>query len=72
MELKPCPFCGNADDMRFTVHFKYDRKIVNGIHYKLCTLSCDCCTASVRQAGATDEKAYEHAVNIWNRRANDG
>ena len=58
--------------MRFTARFKYARKRINGINYKLCTLSCDCCTASVKQAGPTDEKAYEYAVNIWNRRVNDG
>jgi len=72
VELKPCPFCGNIDDMRFTVRFKNDRRKVNGIYYKLCTLSCDCCTASVRQAGPTEEKAYINTVKLWNRRADDG
>ena len=71
-QIRECPFCGNDDDMRFTVRFKRDRKKVNGIYYRLCTLSCDCCTASVRQAGPTDEIAYEYTVQLWNGRAKDG
>lgn len=67
--VKPCPFCGNDDERRFTFRFSTDRKKVNGIHYSLCTMRCDCCGANIRQAGPNDERAEENVRRMWNRRA---
>lgn len=65
-EIKPCPFCGNKD--RFVYRFKNDSRKVNGIYYKICTLECLGCTASIRQAGPTKEIAEEYAIRQWNMR----
>ena len=68
--LKSCPFCGS--DMRnYTVSFKRDKRKVMGVYHKICTIQCDKCTCSIRQAGATNEIAERYAVEAWNRRAND-
>lgn len=68
MELKPCPFCGSTEE-RYTFSFKNDRKKVNGVYYKLCTIKCGGCTATITQAGFTKERAEENAIRQWNRRA---
>ena len=67
IELKPCPHCGNKD--KFSYRFKNDRRKVNGVYYKICTIECRGCTASIRQAGPTKELAEAYAVSQWNMRA---
>ena len=68
-EIKPCPFCGNDDDRRFTFRFANDRRKVNGIYYRICTMRCDGCGVTLRQAGPDDERAEENVRRWWNRRA---
>lgn len=70
-ELKPCPFCGNNDHLKFSFSFKKDRKVRLGIHFDLCELKCHGCSARMVQAGPGREKAQENAISMWNRRAND-
>lgn len=67
-ELKPCPFCGGVQDY-YTIRFKNDKRKVNGIYYKICTIKCAKCTATISQAGPTNERAEENAIKVWNRRA---
>lgn len=66
VDLKPCPFCGGKS---FSYRFKKDNRMVLGVRHEICTIECLGCTASVRQAGPTREKAEENAADMWNRRA---
>ena len=70
-ELKPCPFCGNKMDgyPDYTITFKRDKKKVYGVYHEICTLHCNRCTCTIRQAGATMDEAERNAYNAWNRRA---
>lgn len=68
-ELKPCPFCGGEAR---TIKFKKDKKKVSGIYYEICFIKCERCTCTISQAGATRERAEENAINVWNRRINNG
>lgn len=70
MELKPCPFCG-SDMQNYTVSFKRDKRKFMGVYHQICTIKCDRCTCSIRQAGTTDEIAERYAIEVWNRRMND-
>lgn len=70
MELKPCPFCG-SDMQNYTVSFKRDKRKVMGVYHQICTIQCDKCTCSIRQAGATKEIAERYAEEAWNRRTSD-
>ena len=72
MELKPCPFCGNDNQLYFRYSFKKDRKKRFGIYYDICEIYCTCCTASVRQAGVGRDRAQEFAEKLWNRRVEVG
>ena len=65
----PCAHCGNNDDLRFTLKFKKDRKKRCGIYYDICTIRCNCCSASVQQAGAGRKLAEKNALLMWNTRA---
>ena len=65
----PCAHCGNIDDLRFTLQFKKDRKKRCGIYYDICTIRCNCCSASVQQAGAGRKLAEKNALLMWNTRA---
>lgn len=69
VELKPCPFCGNQDRLKFSFSFKKDRKVRLGIHFDLCELKCCGCSARMVQAGPGRERAEENAISMWNRRA---
>lgn len=73
MELKPCPFCGNPMNgyPDYTITFKKDKKKIYGVYHEICTLQCNKCTCTVRQAGASREEAEKHVANLWNERAND-
>ena len=70
-ELLPCPFCG-FDMEYYSTRFKRDRKKILGIYHVICTIECGRCPCSIRQAGTTREKAEEHAIEFWNRRAENG
>lgn len=69
-ELKPCPFCGEEAQL---YSMKQEKRKVNGVYYKVATIRCTgMCTAQVSQAGCSENKAYENAAKMWNRRAEDG
>lgn len=70
MELKPCPFCG-SDMQNYAVSFKKDRRKVMGVKHQICTIQCDRCTCSIRQAGKTDGIAFRYAIEVWNRRVTE-
>lgn len=72
-ELKPCPFCGNKMDKYpdYTITFKRDRRKIFGIYHEICTLKCNRCSCTVKQAGATKEEAEKHVANLWNRRVGE-
>ena len=68
-ELKPCPFCGGEATL---YSMKRDKKKVFGIYYMIAEIRCNGilgCTARVSQAGCDENKAFENAAGIWNRRA---
>lgn len=67
-KLKPCPFCGGEQEY-YTRRFKNDKRKVNGIYYKICTIKCAECTVTISSAGFTKERAEENAIQTWNRRA---
>lgn len=71
--LKPCPFCGNKMDgfPDYTITFKRDRRKTFGIYHEICTLKCNRCSCTVKQAGATREEAEKYVAILWNRRAGD-
>lgn len=72
-DLKPCPFCGNEMDgyPDYTITFKRDRRKIFGIYHEICTLKCNRCSCTVKQAGATREEAEKHVANLWNRRVGE-
>ncbi len=55
VELKPCPFCGEANEIRLTS---------NGIKFILYWVRCDKCFAVSGAAETADE-----AIALWNTRA---
>ena len=67
--LLPCPHCGNDDDCRIVMSFKKDKKKRFGDYYDLCTIYCECCTETVRQAGLGKDAAAKNASLLWNTRA---
>ena len=67
--LLPCPHCGNDNDYRIVMSFKKDKKKRFGDYYDLCTIYCECCTETVRQAGLGKDAAAKNASLLWNTRA---
>ena len=67
--LLPCAHCGNDDDYRIVVSFKKDKKKRFGEYYDVCTIYCECCTETVRQAGLGKDAAAKNATLMWNTRA---
>ena len=70
-EPKPCPFCGNemTGYPNCIISFKRDKRKMFGVYHEICTIKCKKCGCSISQAGASREKAEEHAANLWNTRA---
>ena len=66
-KLKPCPFCG-ADESTFRYRITKDRRKVHGIYYTLYQITCGGCTCTLRQAGATEEAAFENVSHLWTMR----
>ena len=54
-ELKPCPFCGDNQQINYV-------ELSNGLHY----IDCGKCGASPSRLGAFD---YETAIRYWNGEA---
>ena len=67
--LLPCAHCGNDDDYRIVMSFKKDKKKRFGEYYDVCTIYCECCTETVRQAGLGKDVAAKNASLLWNTRA---
>ena len=67
--LLPCAHCGNDDDYRIVMSFKKDKKKRFGEYYDVCTIYCECCTETVRQAGLGKDAAAKNASLMWNTRA---
>lgn len=67
--LVPCAHCGNDDDYRIVMSFKKDKKKRFGEYYDVCTIYCECCTETVRQAGLGKDAAAKNASLLWNTRA---
>ena len=67
--LVPCSHCGNDDDCRIVMSFKKDKKKRFGEYYDVCTIYCECCTETVRQAGLGKDVAAKNASLLWNTRA---
>lgn len=67
--LVPCAHCGNDDDYRIVMSFKKDKKKRFGEYYDVCTIYCECCTETVRQAGLGKDAAAKNALLMWNNRA---
>lgn len=67
--LLPCAHCGNDDDYRIVMSFKKDKKKRFGEYYDVCTIYCECCTETVRQAGLGKDAAAKNASLLWNTRA---
>ena len=67
--LLPCAHCGNDDDYRIVMSFKKDKKKRFGEYYDICTIYCECCTETVRQAGPGKDAAAKNASLMWNTRA---
>ena len=68
-KLLPCGHCGNDDDYRIVMSFKKDKKKRFGEYYDICTIYCECCTETVRQAGLGKDAAAKNASLMWNTRA---
>lgn len=69
IELKPCPFCGEAHDKAIT----YSKTILpmhkDGTYYSV-RITCRECWAQVHGDDTFSEaEAYESAAAKWNRRA---
>lgn len=78
-ELKPCPFCGGAAEVRFVseaaIHIK------KSYHNKYVFAGCRKCgivtalynafnrTGSLLKNAANEKRAKESAIKAWNRRA---
>lgn len=73
-ELKPCPFCGNKMDgyPSYTISFKRENKKVYGIYHEICTIKCNKCGCTLKQAGCGRDNAEKNVARLWNRRAEDG
>lgn len=69
-DLPKCPFCGGEAEL---YSMKQDKRKIHGVHYKIATIRCTAwdCNANVSQAGVDEEKAFENAAKLWNRRATD-
>lgn len=67
--LVPCAHCGYDDDYRIVMSFKKDKKKRFGEYYDVCTIYCECCTETVRQAGLGKDAAAKNASLMWNTRA---
>ena len=67
--LLPCAHCGNDNKTRIVMSFKKDKKKRFGVHYDVCTIYCECCTETVRQAGLGKDAAAKNASLLWNTRA---
>ena len=67
--LVPCAHCGNDDDYRIVMSFKKDKKKRFGEYYDVCTIYCECCTETVRQAWLGRDAAAKNASLMWNTRA---
>ena len=67
--LIPCAHCGNDNDYRIVMSFKKDKKKRFGDYYDVCTIYCECCTETVRQAGLGKDAAAKNASLLWNTRA---
>lgn len=67
--LVPCAHCGNDDDYRIVMSFKKDKKKRFGEYYDVCTIYCECCTETVRQAWLGKDAAAKNASLMWNTRA---
>ena len=67
--LVPCAHCGNDNDYRIVMSFKKDKKKRFGEYYDVCTIYCECCTETVRQAGLGKDAAAKNASLMWNTRA---
>jgi hypothetical protein len=67
--LVPCAHCGNDNHNRIVMSFKKDKKKRFGEYYDVCTIYCECCTETVRQAGFGKDVAAKNASLLWNTRA---
>ena len=67
--LVPCAHCGNDNDYRIEKKKKKDKKKRFGEYYDICTIYCECCTETVRQAGLGTDVAAKNASLLWNTRA---
>ena len=67
--LLPCAHCGNDNRNRIVMSFKKDKKKRFGEYYDVCTIYCECCTETVRQAGFGKDVAAKNASLLWNTRA---
>lgn len=71
-KLKPCPFCGGKAEL---YSMKRDKRKVFGVYHMIAEIRCVGmfgCTVRVSQAGCDENRAFENAASIWNRRSTDG
>ena len=72
MELKPCPFCGEAKLLEYEVIDHGEEKRPLGLRFtaRVTCLSCfgSCGTHGFRKDGETSKRA---AFRAWNRRVGD-
>ena len=82
-ELKPCPFCGNIESLRFATRrdledcSDFDDCEAEKCARGMCDMydNWDCVVCSYQDGGCGASSGYEScpakAVEAWNRRTND-
>lgn len=61
IELKPCPFCGEKDDI--------DYGVMGGTMKGFDYVQCQNCGAEIR---SINNGKFIEAIELWNRRADNG
>ena len=62
-ELKPCPFCGEAEHIT-VCNVSCDKKAYNVI--------CEKCRSSTGTYGTFSDNGKEQAIAAWNKRVKEG
>lgn len=63
-KIKPCPFCGSEAERKGNRRYRKGYSATVGCAAQLCPAKIEQATIS-----GDVETAYQHAENVWNRRA---